>query len=73
MASYENVTFSNLNQKRQDAVREKIAELWADGYNAQEISKRVRISVRSVSAAMGNLTRSLVASKPKTTSTRSRR
>lgn len=57
MASYENVTFNDLNPKRQENVREKIAEMWADGYTSQEISKRVRVSVRSVSATMGNLTR----------------
>ena len=57
MASYENLNFNDLSQKRQENVREKIAEMWADGYTSQQISKKVRISVRSVSATMGNLTR----------------
>lgn len=71
--SYEKVTFGDLNAKRQATVREKIANLWADGYTAGEISKRVKIGTRSVATAMGNLTRKHVASKAKTTSKRSSR
>ena len=56
-ASYENVTFGQLTPKKQEFVREKIAEMWADGYTAEEISKKVRIGTRSVATAMGNLTR----------------
>lgn len=56
-SSYENVTFGQLTPKKQEFVREKIAEMWADGYTAEEISKKVRIGTRSVATAMGNLTR----------------
>lgn len=62
MPAYENVTFGQLTPKRQETVREKIAELWADGYNASEIAKKVRISPRSVATAMGNLSRRHVGS-----------
>jgi len=55
--SYQNVTFNELSPKRQTVVREKIAELWADGFTAEEISKRVKVGTRSVATAMGNLTR----------------
>jgi DNA-binding NarL/FixJ family response regulator len=57
MATYENVTFGQLTSKKQEFVRETIARMWADGYSAEEISKKVRISTRSVATAMGNLTR----------------
>lgn len=55
--SYENVTFGQLTPKKQEFVREKIAQMWADGYSAEEISKKVKIGTRSVATAMGNLTR----------------
>ena len=55
--SYENVSFKDLKPTRLTTVREKITELWADGFTAEEISKRVKVSVRSVATAMGNLTR----------------
>lgn len=54
---YENVKFSDLNSKRKEAVREKIAQMWADGYRSEEISKKVRISRRSVATAIGNFER----------------
>jgi DNA-directed RNA polymerase specialized sigma24 family protein len=77
--TYESVNFSSLSAKRQETVRETIAQMWADGYNAHEISKKVKVSVRSVTSAMGNLTRRHMKSTPKTrnsstrTSTRSNR
>jgi DNA-binding CsgD family transcriptional regulator len=70
--SYQNVTFNELSPKRQTVVREKIAELWADGFTAEEISKRVKVGTRSVATAMGNLTRKHVASKAKTSRRTSR-
>ena len=74
MPAYENVTFGQLTTKRQETVREKIAELWADGYNASEIAKKVRISPRSVATAMGNLSRRHVGGTPsKSPMTTSRR
>lgn len=66
MSAYENVTFGQLTPKKQDAVRETIARMWADGYTAEQISKKVRISTRSVATAMGNLTRKHVSVKKKT-------
>lgn len=54
---YENVKFGDLNSKRKEAVREKIAQMWADGYRSEEISKKVRISRRSVATAIGNFER----------------
>jgi DNA-directed RNA polymerase specialized sigma24 family protein len=70
--TYESVNFSTLSAKRQEAVRETIAKMWADGYNAHEISKKVRVSVRSVTSAMGNLTRRHMKSTPKTSTTSTR-
>jgi len=55
--AYENVTFNSLGTKRLKTVREKVAALWADGFKAPAISKRVRVSTRSVATALGNLTR----------------
>jgi DNA-directed RNA polymerase specialized sigma24 family protein len=67
--TYESVNFSTLSAKRQEAVRETIAKMWADGYNAHEIAKKVRVNVRSVTSAMGNLTRRHMQSTPKTRTT----
>jgi len=55
--AYENVTFSTLSKKRTQNVRDKIFDMWADGYTANEISKKVKVSPRSVAATMANLTR----------------
>ena len=57
MASYKTVTFSNLTDKRKDKVRKEIEKGWAKGLTAAEISKKVKISPRSVATALGNLTR----------------
>jgi len=73
MPAYENVNFGQLTPKRRETVREKIAEMWADGYTAEEISKKVRIGSRSVATAMGNLTRKHVVPTPSPRSPRSRR
>lgn len=70
--TYESVNFSTLSTKRQEAVRETIARMWADGYNAHEISKKVRVSVKSVTSAMGNLTRRHMKTSPKTRTTTSK-
>lgn len=64
--TYESVNFGTLSTKRQEAVRETIAKMWADGYTAHEISKKVRVNVRSVTSAMGNLTRRHMKTSPKT-------
>jgi DNA-binding NarL/FixJ family response regulator len=72
MASYENVTFGQLSTKKQEFVREKIAEMWADGFTAEEIAKKVKIGTRSVATAMGNLTRKHVSPKSKTSRTASK-
>ena len=70
--TYSNVSFNDLTTKRRETVRNKIAEMWADGYTSEEISKRVRVSKNSVSALMGNLTRQHLApnSNPNTRSRR---
>jgi len=60
MTSYKEVTFKDLSAKRKETVREKIEKLWADGYTAEEISKKVRISKNSCRTAMGNLSRKYV-------------
>jgi len=57
MAGYKNTTFKNLSQKRKTRVREEIYRGWQNGLTSVEIAKKVRISVRSVSTAFGNLTR----------------
>lgn len=62
MSSYKNTTFGNLGSKRQETVRRKVEEMWANGFTAQEISKKVRVGFRSVATAMGNLTRRHVSS-----------
>jgi len=55
--SYTEVTFKELSEKRRETVRETIAKMWNEGKNATEISRKVRISPRSVATALGNLTR----------------
>jgi len=67
--SYETVTFKSLSEKRIPVVRETIARMWADGFTSKEISKKVRIGVRSVATAIGNLERLV----EKTTTTRKTR
>lgn len=57
---YENVKFKDLSEKRRGVVRETIARMWAEGYKSDEIAKKVRISRRSVSTAIGNYERMVV-------------
>jgi len=57
MASYKTTTFKNLSDKRKTKVRKEIEKGWSKGLTAAEISKKVRISPRSVATALGNLTR----------------
>lgn len=63
---YENVTFKDLTEKRRGTVREKIACMWADGYGTDEISKKVKISRKSVATAVGNYERMVCQPKAKT-------
>ncbi len=65
MPAYENTTFANLTAKRQEIVREKIAELWAEGYTSEEIAKKVKIARTSVSSSISNLTRKHLGPKKK--------
>ena len=55
--SYTETTFKNLTDRRKKTVREQILNMWSKGMTAKEISRKVRISSRSVATAMGNLTR----------------
>jgi len=57
MASYKTTTFSALTDKRKEKVRKEIEQGWKKGLTAAEISKKVKISPRSVATALGNLTR----------------
>ena len=57
MASYKDITFKDLTNKRKEKVRTEIVKGWENGLSALEISKKVRISPRSVATALGNLTR----------------
>ncbi len=57
MASYKSTTFSALTEKRKTKVRKEIERGHRKGLTAAEISKKVRISPRSVATALGNLTR----------------
>jgi len=57
MASYKTTTFKNLSDKRKEKVRKEIEKGWKKGLTASEISKKIRISPRSVATALGNLTR----------------
>jgi len=61
--SYTEVTFSDLSDKRKEAVRETIQQMWSEDRTASEISKKVRISLRSVATALGNLTRQNISKK----------
>jgi len=56
---YENVRFGDLTEKRKNSVREVIAEMWADGYRTDEISKKVKISKGSVATVVGNFERTV--------------
>lgn len=57
MASYTTTTFKGLSDKRKETVRKEIERGHRRGMTASEISKKVRISPRSVATALGNLTR----------------
>ena len=50
-------TFKNLSDKRKESVRKEIEKGWKQGLTATEISKKVKISSRSIATALGNLTR----------------
>jgi len=50
-------TFKTMSDKRKETVREQIESMWSQGKNATEISKKVRLSTRSVATTLGNLTR----------------
>ena len=57
MGSYKEKTFKDLTDKRKEKVRAAIKQGWEEGLTSVEISKKVRISPRSVAVAMGNLTK----------------
>ena len=54
---YSTVTFKDLSAKRRENVRTKIETMWREGYTTQAIAKTVKIGVKSVATAIGNLTR----------------